>query len=206
MSNTSTPPAPPPSLAGRVVNDEPVSEEEYLRREREEAERRYEFLDGWLIDLTGASYPHNVIVSNLVRELGTRLRDSECRAVASDLRVAIPDTDRYVYPDVVVVCGRPDLEGDDLDTLRNPTAVVEVMSTSTEAYDRGEKADHYRSIPSLREYVLIDQYTRRVEHVVRQEDGTWNLRVAKEADAALSLTAVDAEVPLAEMYLDVFEG
>ena len=202
---TATKPAPPPSIAHRVVNDEPISVEEYLERERATTRERHEYIDGWVIRVSGASINHNFIVSNLNRELGNQLRETDCRVTTNDLRVAFPRVDKYAYPDVVVFCGEPELEEGHLDMLYNPTLLVEVLSPSTEDYDQGKKFGRYRRIDSLKEYLLVAQDEPHVEHYVRQNDGSWRLTDIDGLDASITLPSVEAELPLAEIYLDVFE-
>jgi len=193
----------PVALEERVVNDEPISAAEYLERERAETEERYEFIDGWIIPVTGASYPHNLIVSNINRSLGNQLLDTDCRATTNDLRVALPSAEKYAYPDVVVVCGEPELDDEQLDMLYNPTMLVETLSPSTEGYDRGEKFARYRQLDSLQEYLLVAQDRPHVEHYVRQDDGSWRFTETDGLDAEIDLPTLDATLPLTEIYLDV---
>ena len=202
---TATKPAPPPSVAHRVVNDEPISVEEYLERERAAPRERHEYIDGWVIRVSGASIEHNFIVSNINALLHTALRSTECRGTTNDLRVALPSVDKYAYPDIVVYCGEPELDEEQLDMLYNPTLLVETLSPTTEGYDRGEKFSRYRQIDSLQEYLLVAQDTPHVEHYVRQDDGSWRLTDIDGLDATITLPSVEAELPLSEVYLDVFE-
>ncbi len=132
---------------------------EYLAWERA-APDKHEFLGGEIFAMAGASFAHNKIVGNIVGELRDALRDRPCDVTPSDLRVKIPAVGLYTYPDAVVVCGEPQFEDDKLDTLLNPTVIVEVLSDSTEAYDRGKKFRYYRTIPSLRDYVLVGFFDR----------------------------------------------
>lgn len=148
--------------------------EEYLAFERT-AEGKHELWDGEVYPMSGASLRHNRLVANLVRHLGNALEGSECVALPSDMRVRIPQSDRYVYPDVTIVCGPPELEGE-ADVLLNPHTVVEVLSPSTAAFDRGEKFAGYRTIASLREVVFVSQELRRLECYTRQPDDSWLLR------------------------------
>jgi Uma2 family endonuclease len=200
---TATKPSIPASLKERVVNDVPISEEEYLERERAETEERYEFIDGWLVPVTGASYPHNLIVSNVNGILRTELRVTNCRATTNDLRVAFPSAGTYAYPDVVVVCGEPELDEDRLDMLYNPTVIVETLSPTTEGYDRGEKFARYRQLDALQEYLLVAQDRPHVEHYVRQDDASWRFTETDGLDAEIDLPSLDATLPLSEIYLDV---
>ncbi|HEX6041597.1 Uma2 family endonuclease [Longimicrobium sp.] len=175
--------------------------EEYLALERN-AEFKSEYLDGRIVAMTGASIAHVTITGNVHGELRTRLRGTPCRPFMGDMRVQIGGGRRYTYPDVVVVCGEPRFMDGALDTLTNPALIVEVLSPTTEAYDRGEKFQHYRSIESLREYVLIAQDRVLVERFVRGGD-FWTLSTIESLDAALELTSVDCSIPLREIYYDV---
>ncbi len=200
---TATKPSIPPALEKRVLNDKPISAEEYLERERAKTEERHEFIDGWVIPVTGASYPHNLIVSNINRALGNQLLDTECRATTNDLRVALPSAGKYAYPDVVVVCGDPELDEEHLDMLYNPRLLVETLSPTTEDYDRGEKFARYRQLDSLQEYLLVAQDRPHVEHYVRQDDESWRFTETDGLDAEIDLPSLDASLPLSEIYLDV---
>lgn len=200
-----TQPAPPPSIAHRVVNDEPVSVDEYLEREQE-GEQRHEYVDGWMIEMAAAaSWSHSAITSNIDRELGLQLKETDCRTASRDIIVSFPETNRSAYPDIVVVCGGPKLDPEREDLLRNPRVVFEVLSPSTMDYDRGEKFARYRQIETLQEYVLVAQDEPHVEHYLRQEDGSWRFTETDGLGAMISLPSVEAELPLAEIYLDVFE-
>jgi Uma2 family endonuclease len=131
-----------------------LTPEEYLARERQ-VDTKSEFYDGELFAKAGASRSHNLIVGNVTGELRAQLRGRPCEVYPADMRVKVSETGLYAYPDVVVVCGEPRFEDEHLDTLLNPTVIVDVLSPSTEAYDRGEKFAQYRKLASLREYVLI---------------------------------------------------
>jgi Uma2 family endonuclease len=190
------------------VNDEPVSEEEYLRRERErETNERFEFIEGWVIRMPGGSEEHQIIQRNLTGELRERLRGTEYRAIPSGMKVRLPnDHGEFAYPDVVVYRKGALFEGENNDVLAHPMVIAEVLSPSTSSYDAGEKFRRFRRLDSLHEYVLIDQDAPYVEQYVRQESGDWLLHEINDLAATLTLSAVDAELPLTEMYLDVFEG
>jgi Uma2 family endonuclease len=172
--------------------------EEYLALERH-AEFKSEYLDGRIVAMTGASSVHNLIVGNVHAELRTQFRGRRCLAYVGDMRVQIGSGRRYVYPDVAGVCGEPRFMDGALDTLLNPGLIVEVLSPSTEAYDRGEKFQHYRGIESLQEYVLIAQHRVLVERFVRGGE-FWTLTTASELDASVELTSVDCTIPLREVY------
>jgi Uma2 family endonuclease len=202
---TATKAGPPPSIAHRVVNDEPISLEEYLERQQE-SEERHEFVDGWLIDMTAAaSWSHSAITSNIDRELGLQLKGTDCRTASRDIIVPFPGTDRSAYPDLVVVCGGPELDPERSDRLYNPRVVFEVLSPSTMDYDRGEKFARYRRIDTLQEYLLVAQDAPHVEHYVRQDDASWRFTETDGLDSTITLPSVEAELPLAEVYLDVFD-
>ena len=151
-----------------------LSPEEYLALERK-AEVRSEYLDGDMVAMSGGSREHNLIVTNLVSELRLQLKGRPCEVYPSNMRVKVSATGLYTYPDVVVVCGEPTFEDESVDTLLNPTLIIEVLSDSTEAYDRGGKFAHYRKLASLMEYVLIAQTKPHVEYYVRQPDNRWLL-------------------------------
>jgi len=203
MATTTKRPVPAP-LAERVVNDEPVSVTEYLERERKSADGRHEYVDGWLIDMmAAASWSHSAITSNVDRELGLQLKETECRTASRDIIVPFPETDRYAYPDLVVVCGDPALAPDRTDLLYNPAVVFEVLSPSTEGYDRGEKFARYRQLDSLREYLLVAQDRPHVEHYVREDDEGWHFTEADGLDAEIDLPTLDAALPLSEIYRDI---
>ena len=141
--------------------------EEYLARERQTSGKS-EFYGGEIFAMTGASRWHNLIVSNILRELSSQLKGRPCVAYPSDMRVKVSTTGLYTYPDVVVVCGDEQFEDTEQDTLLNPTLIVEVLSPSTVRYDRVEKSAHYRKLDSLQEYLLVAQDRPHVEHYARQ--------------------------------------
>lgn len=186
-----------------------LTPEEYLARERA-ANFKSEFFRGETFAMAGASREHNLIVGNLVRAAGNRLEDHPCEIYASDMRVKVSTTGLYTYPDVTIVCGEPKFEDDELDTLLNPTVVFEVLSASTEAYDRGTKSIHYRQLPSLRALVLVAQDRPQVEVYTRGADGDWVLREAGELSQSAELPPVGISLPLTEIYrqinLDASEG
>lgn len=175
-----------------------LTPEEYLARERQ-AEYKSEYVNGRVYAMTGGSRAHNVVAGNLFAGLHARFHGRPCEVFQSDMRVAVGPTGAYTYPDVVALCGAPEFVDADVDTLSNPLVVVEVLSRSTEAYDRGEKFAQYRTIPSLREYVLVAQDRVRVEHFARHDLG-WFLTVVDTLDATLELPAVGCSLPLRDVY------
>jgi Uma2 family endonuclease len=178
------------------------SSAEYLAAERA-SDAKSEFLDGLIYAMGGASAAHVQITGNVARELGTRLRDKPCIVYASDLRVQAGVEGLYAYPDVVVVCGDPEFTDSELDTLANPLLIVEVLSSSTKNYDRGEKFERYRSLAPFREYLLIAQDRVHVEQHRKQADGTWVLRETNRIDDVVALASVECELPVTEIYFKV---
>jgi Uma2 family endonuclease len=170
---------------------------EYLARERA-AEAKSEYLDGAIVAMAGASRAHSLINTNLAGLLNAALRDQPCEVHASDMRVRAATGRLYTYPDIAVVCGPAQYEDAHGDTLLNPTVIIEVLSPTTEAYDRGAKFGYYRQLPSLREYVLIAQDQMLVEHYAWRPDG-WLLTEARGA-GALAFPALGCALPLTEIY------
>jgi Uma2 family endonuclease len=180
-----------------------VTAEEYLRLERL-AETRSEYFDGEILPMPGVTREHNLINGNLVFELKQQLSGRPCEVYFCEMRVKIPATRSYAYPDVVVVCGEPTFEDTQGDTLLNPQLIIEVLSESTERHDRGLKLRHYGAIDSLQEYVLISQTECRVERYARQPSGEWAYSDVIAAAAVLDLTSIDCRLPVAHIYDRVF--
>jgi Uma2 family endonuclease len=167
------------------------------------AEFKSEFFNGEVFALAGGSLAHSLIATNLAREFGNRLRTHACTAFNSDLRLKVEATGLYTYPDLSVVCGPLRFAGPERDTIVNPTLLAEVVSDSTEAYDRGAKFGHYRQIPSLQEYLLVSQWEPRIEQFVRQPNGQWLLGVAQGMEAALELPSLGITIALGEVFAKV---
>lgn len=183
-----------------------LTPEEYIALERKALPDseivRNEYLNGEIIAMSGASFAHNLITYNISGELRTRLRGSGCLAFANEMRVSIPSANSYFYPDVSVICEEPRFEDNVFDTLLNPIVVVEVLSPSTEAYDRGDKFAHYRQLQSLQEYILVSQDKVRIDHYVRHT-AQWILTDFQELDQHLPITSIQCELPLQEIYESV---
>lgn len=179
------------------------SPEEYLALERKAAYKS-EYFNGEIFAMSGASEEHNLIVMNIAASLHNQFRGRSCKVYANDMRIKVSPTGLYTYPDVVAVCEDAQLEDANLDTLLNPTVLIEVLSRSTEAYDRGEKAEHYRRLPSLAEYLLISQDKPHLEHYLRQPDNRWLLSEISDWHAVVSLPAIDCTLALAAVYDRVF--
>jgi Uma2 family endonuclease len=176
-----------------------VTSAEYLALERQ-AEYKSEYYDGEIFAMTGASRRHNLISLSVGGKLYSRLLDSPCEVYSGDMRVRVPATGLYTYPDVVVVCGEPKFEDEHVDTLLNPVLIVEVLSKSTARYDRIDKFAHYRSIPSFAEYLLVSQDEYRVEHNARQPDGRWLLTDIRGKEEQVVLSSVGCALALADIY------
>jgi Uma2 family endonuclease len=173
--------------------------EEYLALERQ-AQCKSEYYAGEVFAMAGASRWHNLIVANVVGELRAQLKRRPCTTYPSDMRVKVSPSGLYTYPDVTVVCGEAQFEDGQQDTLLNPTLIVEVLSESTEAYDRGGKFAHYRKLPSLMEYVLITQTKPHIEHYIRQPDNRWLLGEADSLHDTVHLSSIDCRLALTEVY------
>jgi Uma2 family endonuclease len=155
--------------------------------------------------MAGASREHNRVKENLIVQLGRRFLDGPCQSFSSDQRVRLTESGMYAYPDIVIVCDPPEFADDDRDTLTNPQIVIEVLSPSTERYDRGFKFAQYQLRASVREVIFVSQDTPRVERYVRQADETWVLTVFADAagEFALGTPPVPVRVPLADVYRGV---
>jgi Uma2 family endonuclease len=175
---------------------------EYVRFE-ERSQTRHEYHDGLILAMSGGSYEHALIATNVNRAIGNRLVGKPCRVLDANMRVATPR--RMVYPDGSIVCGPPRFDPRDPtgQSLTNPRAVIEVLSPSTERYDRGDKFDEYRGVASLEEYVLVYQGEPRVECFARQPDGSWNYTPFLGPEAVARIRCVHVEIPLSEIYADV---
>ena len=184
------------SLPQRVARLTPT---EYLKLERA-AELRHEYFNGEMFAMSGGSPQHSLIKMNTGRDLGNKLKHRPCTAFDSDLRIRVSSSGLYTYPDISVVCGELEFDDNQRDTMLNPTLLVEVLSASSEAYDRGEKFAHYRQIASLREFVLISQKSPSIERYLRNPDETWTLTAVIGRDANIHLPSIDVTLSLAEVY------
>ena len=183
----------------RAVAEHFITEAEYLELE-ETASIKHEYFQGCIYAMSGGSNTHAVLCTNAAVTLVTRLRGKECRAVGSEQRVKIEATGLLTYPDASVYCPPARFEGRHDETLLNPTAIVEVLSPSTQTYDRTTKFDHYKQIASLTDYILIEQEHVRVEHYQRGEGDVWTVRIYNQRSRSVALTSLDLELPLEELY------
>ncbi|CAN5691016.1 Uma2 family endonuclease [soil metagenome] len=181
--------------------DRLLTPEEYLAIERA-AETKSEYFAGEMFALAGASRRHNRIVANLIIELGNQLEAGPCEVYPSDMRVKVAESGLYTYPNVLVVRGEPELEDDDI--LLNPRLILEVLSPSKEAYDRGRKFEHYRRIPSLAEYLLVAQDSHRIEQYTRQDGERWLLTEVRGPNGVVRCETVACELNCARVYRNAF--
>ena len=186
-----------------VLTQAHLTAEDYLKLERS-ASYKSEFHDGQIYAMTGASRKHNLITVNIAGELRSQLKKRPCEAYINDMRVKAAEAPSYHYPDITVVCGKPQFEDGQMDTLLNPTLLIEVLSPSTEAYDRGGKFAHYRKIPTLREYLLVMQDQPSIERYQRQGE-VWILSEAVGLEASVPMESIDCILSLREVYDKVLD-
>jgi Uma2 family endonuclease len=179
-----------------------LTAKEYLVIERK-AEFKSEFFKGEMFAMAGASREHSRVKENLIIRIGVQLEGGPCQTFSSDQRVLVETTGLYTYPDIVILCGPGIYDPAERDTLTNPSAIIEVLSPSTEKYDRGSKFRNYQKIPSLIEYVLVAQDEPLCDRYVRQADGSWALVSFVELAATLAFTSIPVRIPLAEVYAGV---
>ena len=187
------------SLAAQTI----FTPEEYLALERK-ATLKSEYLNGEILAMSGASLAHTRITADIVTELNNQLRGGECEVISNDMRVKTGPRGAYFYPDIVVFCGEPQVEDNVFDTLLNPILVIEVLSPSTEAYDKGEKFRHYQELASLQEYILVSQDRVRVEQY-RLIKTQWVQTEFHEPEDVLPLVAIGCKLPLRDIYRRVPE-
>ncbi|HZH89814.1 MAG TPA: Uma2 family endonuclease [Pyrinomonadaceae bacterium] len=177
--------------------------EEYLALELA-SEEKYEFWNGEVFCMSGASLAHNQIARNIGTKLDTELRGRGCQVFPADLRVKVPQYPPYRYPDLTALCGPPEIENvNGLDMLVNPTLIVEVLSKSTEGFDRGDKFTYYKSIASFSEYLLVAQHRPHVSQFVRQESGVWTFMEFNDLTDTVRCASVPCALTLQEIYRDV---
>jgi len=179
-----------------------ISEKEYLDEERK-ALNKSEYYKGETFAMAGATKTHNKIVASLILAIGEHLKGKNCFFYPGDLRVHNSENTLYTYPDVIVVCGKEEYLDDEFDTLLNPTVLIEVLSLSTENYDRGTKFKLYRSIPSLKNYVLVSSTEYAAEVYTRIENDEWKLNTTKEKSGNIHISAIDFDLSLLDVYAQV---
>lgn len=178
------------------------SEKEYLELERE-AEYKSEYYRGEIFAMAGASRDHNRIKENLSIEIGGFLKGKSCKTYSSDMRLHIPETGLYTYPDVLIMCGRLNVSPNDDETFMNPSAVIEVLSKTTSAFDRGKKFKFYKSIPTLKEYIMVDSLSISAEVWAKDENGLWFLRSkGRSLKEEITLSSINLQLKLSDIYAD----
>ena len=182
-----------------------LTPEQYLASERA-GDRKHEYYRGEVFAMVGASFEHVGIAANLVALLHGQLQGSPCRVFSSDLRIKVSRTGLYTYPDVGVVCDQPEFDDEHNDTLLNPRVIFEVLSPSTEGYDRGKKFAHYRTVVSLAEYLLVSQDQPRIEQYVRQADNDWLLHEATNLTETIQLPSIECDLTLSDVYANIEFG
>lgn len=176
-----------------------LTEQEYIDSERTSL-IKHEYYKGHVYAMTGASRTHNLIAGNTLASLHSQIRRKPCQVFPSDMRVKVHKTGLYTYPDLVLICGEPQFTDDALDTLLNPLVLIEILSPSTERYDRGLKFQHYRTIETLQDYILIAQDSYHIEHYARQEHGQWLFQEAVGIEAHIAIESIDSILVLADVY------
>ncbi|MDI3283219.1 Uma2 family endonuclease [Polyangium sp. 15x6] len=170
----------------------------------EASEIKHEYVDGEIYAMSGSTARHSLLTTGMSSALSQALGARGCRVFSPDMRIRVQETGLATYPDVSVVCGKLEFDPENSNTLTNPILIVEVLSPSTEKYDRQQKFDHYRLIPTLREYLLISQDERRITHYTRNEDDSWTLRDVRLSQP-LKLPSVDVTLSLDDIYRGVFD-
>lgn len=176
-----------------------LTPEEYLAVERE-SETRSEYVDGGVYAMTGASLRHIQIASNITVALAVQLKPRRCSVLPIEMKVRMPDSRKFFYPDITVVCGEPQFHDERTDIILNPVLLVEVLSKSTEAFDRGAKFQAYQGLESLREYLLVAQDKHAVEQYVRQPDESWTYRAVIGRESSLQLPSIECSLDLGAVY------
>jgi Uma2 family endonuclease len=178
-----------------------ISQKDYLETERLALDK-HEYYKGEVFAMSGASIAHNRIAVNCTIDIGQKLKGKDCQPYGSDLRIHIPKNTLFTYPDITIICGEIETTDDKFDTVTNPSVIIEILSTSTRNYDKGEKFTLYREIDSLQEYILIDSERIMVEKFIRNADNSWQLTEYKTIEQSFSISTVNIEMQL----LDIYEG
>ncbi len=176
-----------------------LSAEEYLEAERKAVEKT-ELHEGLLVTMQGGSIKHNRVVSNLIGAINPFLKGKSCEVFPSDMRVHIAINNSFTYPDITIVCGKPELLDDEFDNLLNPSVIIEVLSPSTENYDRGNKFFIYQQITSLKEYILINSTAAMVQVITKKEDGLWKFETITDLSASFFIQTIALHIPLQDVY------
>jgi len=176
-----------------------ISINEYLIAERSAA-AKHEYFKGEIFAMSGASFRHNKITTNLNRAILPYLGSGDCEMFGSDLRVHIPENTLFAYPDSIIICGKPEFLDEHFDTVTNPSVIIEILSPSSKDYDRGTKFTLYRSIPALQEYILIDSESVSIEIFSQSQQKTWFLEEFKSVGDSFSIKAIGVNIRLSQIY------
>jgi len=176
-----------------------ISPEQYLEMERA-SDEKHEYYNGHVVAMSGARLKHNQIAANLYAKIGTHLEGKDCQVLPSDMRIATPNREAYIYPDASIVCGNPELEDQHFDTLLNPSVVFEIWSRSTQKNDVGYKLIYYQHITSLKEYVMIDSAKRFAQIVRKQQDGAWRFEDITDPMANLFIQTIQLNISFDDIY------
>jgi Uma2 family endonuclease len=176
-----------------------ITPEEYLALERK-AEYKSEYFEGEIFAMSGASPEHNQITANVLAEIHAQFKKRLYRVYVNDMRVKVSPTGLYTYPDIVALCDKPRFDDAQKDTLLNPTVLIEVLSDSTANYDRGTKFKHYRTLDSLKEYLLVAQDEYHIEHYIRQANNQWLLSETSNLQEVIELPSINCHLALTDIY------
>lgn len=175
-----------------------ISPQEYLEMERA-SEEKHEYFDGHVYNMSGASMKHVQIAANTIIEIGSFLKNKNCNILAQDMRVSTASRDAYMYPDLVIYCGKEELEDDKFDTLLNPSVIIEILSPSTRSIDKGRKFFYYQEIKSLKEYFMIDTIKQRIFIARKQPDGRWLNELPVES-GSIFIETINFQLSLSDIY------
>jgi Uma2 family endonuclease len=179
-----------------------ITQQDYLELERNALDK-HEYYKGEIFAMSGASFKHNLIESNLRGALHNFLQDKNCNEFGSNLRIHIPSNTLYTYPDIIVLCDEPQFVDEEFDTITNPSVIIEILSPSTANYDRGTKFDLYREIISLKEYILVDSNDIHLVLYVKNANNTWTLSETKDISGSIRIPSIDFTINLADIYSGV---
>lgn len=179
-----------------------ISIEEYLAAE-ETSDVKHEYYKGEVFAMAGGSIAHNQIVSNTIAAINNFLRDKDCQIFPSDLKVHNESNTLFTYPDLSIICGKIERWNNRIDTVTNPVVLIEILSKSTQGYDRGQKFHLYRSIPSVKEYILIASFETLIERYTKQATGFWNFRETSNPEDAFHIESIGFSCPIKELYRNV---
>ena len=186
-------------MAQAAIQQRYYTKEEYLVLEEQEIYKS-EYVDGEIFAMAGGSIQHSMICFNVIRRIGDMIAPKDCVGLESNVKVEIQRGRQYFYPDLMVICGKIDFAEKRTDTITNPMLIVEVLSPATEAFDRNKKFTAYRTLPALREYVLVYQDEPQIEAFYKQDEKTWRYTVARGLDESIRLLSLECDLALRDVY------